>query len=123
VAFLPQSSAAAFMRDSLVLLGSSEWMPYAPAIVSIHDSIALDVPIDLADHAIEWLIQTLTRPIPLLNGLRIGCEVKQGRSWRRWRWWHVKTSDQFKPRPLKDGEYYVGDADWKSGPGEMGGGE
>jgi len=81
VAFLPQSSAAAFMRDSLVLLGSSEWMPYAPAIVSIHDSIALDVPIDLADHAIEWLIQTLTRPIPLLNGLRIGCEVKQGRSW------------------------------------------
>lgn len=81
VAFLPQSSAAAFMRDTLRELGNSEWMQFAPAIVSIHDSVALEVPVDLQEHAVEWLLATLTRPIPQLNGLRIGCEVKAGRNW------------------------------------------
>ena len=83
VAFLPQSSAAAIMRDTLLLVGQSEWRPYTPAILSIHDSVCLAVPDDDATvgRAVTWLADTMTRPIPELGGLRIGCEVKVGKSW------------------------------------------
>jgi DNA polymerase I-like protein with 3'-5' exonuclease and polymerase domains len=81
VSFLPQSSAAAFMRDSLLILGNSEWAPYMTAMVSIHDSVCLEVPEALQAEAITWLADTLTRPVSELGGLRIGCEVKVGRNW------------------------------------------
>lgn len=81
VAFLPQSSAAAFMRDSLLLLGESPWRAYTPAIVSIHDSICLAVPEAEVPSAVDWLVTTLTRPIPLMADLRVGCAVKVGPTW------------------------------------------
>lgn len=81
VAFLPQSAAAAFMRDSLLLVAASPWAAYAPANISIHDSICLRVPEDQADEAVAFLAQLLTRPIPELNDLQIGCEIKMGPNW------------------------------------------
>lgn len=81
VAFLPQSSAACFMKDTLLILADSRWAPYAPANVSIHDSICLDVPDALADEAEAWLLDTMTRPIPEMNNLRIGAECKRGKNW------------------------------------------
>jgi hypothetical protein len=81
VAFLPQSSAAAFMRDSLLILADSPWAPYAPATVSIHDSLCLSVPEARVDAATTFLVDTLTRPIPQMGGLQIGCEVKVGATW------------------------------------------
>lgn len=81
VAFLPQSSAAAFMRDSLLLLAASPWAKYAPANVSIHDSICLAVPEDRAEDAMEYLLQMMTRPIEKMSGLVIGAECKIGPNW------------------------------------------
>jgi hypothetical protein len=71
------------MRDTLLLVGQSEWRPYTPAILSIHDSVCLAVPEDDAtvDRAVTWLADTMTRPIPELGGLRVGCEVKVGKTW------------------------------------------
>ena len=83
VAFLPQSSAAAFMKDTLRSLWREHpWVrPYLPANGSIHDSVCLDVPEERVDEAVELLAQVMTRPIPQMAGLRVGCEVKVGRNW------------------------------------------
>lgn len=75
VSFLPQSSAAAFMKDNILILAQSRFWPM-PAIGVIHDSYCLEVrPADV-DEAVELLVNTLTRPIPEMNNLTIGCEVK-----------------------------------------------
>jgi DNA polymerase I-like protein with 3'-5' exonuclease and polymerase domains len=81
LAFKPQNSAGAFCRDTLVLMGQSKWAPYMSANVSVHDGYTLEVPTQLADDAVEYLIDVLTRPIPELGGLRIGCEVDMGKNW------------------------------------------
>jgi DNA polymerase I-like protein with 3'-5' exonuclease and polymerase domains len=81
IAFLPQSSAAAFMRDSLLILADSPWGPTAPGNVSIHDSICVVAPEAEAASAIDYLATLMTRPIPELGGLRIGAEVKVGPNW------------------------------------------
>ena len=81
VAFLPQSSAAAIMKDTILIIGGSKFKPYMPANLSVHDSICLQVPKGLVDETVEWLAETMTRPIELMGGLRIGCEVKVGKNW------------------------------------------
>lgn len=80
-AFLPQSAAAMFMRDNLRILGATWVRPHMPAIGTVHDSICLDVPEARVDEAIDLLVSVLSRPIPELGGLRIGCEVKVGDDW------------------------------------------
>jgi hypothetical protein len=81
VAFLPQSSAACFMRENLKLL-AKDWLPYMPANGVCHDSYLLDVPAHLEEQAIEALIKVLTRPIPQMQNLTVGCEVGVGKeSW------------------------------------------
>lgn len=79
IAFGPQSSAGIFMRENLKLIGATWARPFMPAIGSVHDSVCLDVPEDRVEEAVELLIDTLTRPIPQLGGLRVGCEVKIGK--------------------------------------------
>lgn len=75
VSFLPQSSAAAFMKDNLIQLAESRFWPM-PAIGLIHDSYCLEVREADQDEAVELLVQVLTRPIKEMNDLTIGCEVK-----------------------------------------------
>lgn len=75
VSFLPQSSAAAFLKDNLLILARSRFWPM-PAIGVIHDSYCLEVLEADIDEAIALLVATLTRPIPEMHGLTIGCEVK-----------------------------------------------
>lgn len=81
LAFIPQNCAGAFCRDSLVLIGQSEWAQYMPACVSVHDGYTLEVPDDLVDAASKFLVDILTRPVLELGNLRIGCEVEVGRNW------------------------------------------
>lgn len=81
LAFKPQNSAGAFCRDTLVLMGQSMWGPYMSANVSVHDGYTLEVPEALEDEAATYLAELLTRPIPQLGGLRIGCEVDTGWNW------------------------------------------
>jgi DNA polymerase I-like protein with 3'-5' exonuclease and polymerase domains len=75
VSFLPQSSAAAFMKDNLILLSESRFWPM-PAIGLIHDSYCLEVLEADVEDAIALLVRTLTRPIQEMQNLTIGCEVK-----------------------------------------------
>lgn len=84
LAFIPQNCAGAFCRDTLRLLGLSEWGPYMPANVSVHDGYTLEVPEERRDEAIEALVNLLTRPVVELGDLRIGCEVDAGYNWADW---------------------------------------
>lgn len=80
VAFLPQSSAAAFMKDNVALLKQTPFWPL-PANGLVHDSYCLEVASTRIEEAVEMLTGILTRPIPELNGLTIGCEIKVGQNW------------------------------------------
>jgi DNA polymerase I-like protein with 3'-5' exonuclease and polymerase domains len=81
LAFRPQNAAGAFCRDTLLQIGESEWGPYMSANVSVHDGYTLEVPEALAAQASDFLVATLTRLIPELGGLRIGCDVEWGYNW------------------------------------------
>lgn len=97
VAFFPQGSAGAFMRDNILLLGygdqACEWLgiepmglgegvrQWMPANFVVHDGYTLDVPLAQVDYAIDILKRVLSRPIPQMDGLRIGCEVDVGDNW------------------------------------------
>jgi len=81
LAFKPQNCAGAFCRDTCLLIGKSKWRQYMPANISVHDGYTLEVPIALKDEAIDFLVETLTRPIPEMSGIRIGCEVDCGFNW------------------------------------------
>jgi DNA polymerase I-like protein with 3'-5' exonuclease and polymerase domains len=81
LAFKPQNAAGAFCRDTLLHIGESAWGPYMSANVSVHDGYTLEVPESMKDAAADFLVETLTRPIPELGGLRIGCEVEWGYNW------------------------------------------
>ncbi len=76
IAFQPQSSAGMFMRDNIYLLAQTELRQYMPAVVSIHDGYCVDVPYHLKDTAADILGDILTRPIPELGGLQVGCEIE-----------------------------------------------
>lgn len=81
LAFEPQNCAAGFGRDTLLLIGQSKWAEYMPANVFVHDGYTLEVPIALAEEAEQFLVDILTRPVPELGGLRIGCETEMGYNW------------------------------------------
>ena len=81
LAFIPQNCAGAFCRETLRMMGESAWAPFMPANVSVHDGYTLEVPEWMAEGAMAYLIDLLTRPIVELGNLRIGCEVEIGRNW------------------------------------------
>jgi uracil-DNA glycosylase family 4 len=77
LAFLPQSTAAAFMRENIAALVDSRWYPEAlPANLTCHDALLLEPLVDEAEAARDYLLDLMNRPIPELGGLRIGVEVK-----------------------------------------------
>lgn len=81
VAAFPQHSNGMFSRENAVIIGRSEWRQYMPASFAVHDSYKLRVPKELEEKAVMFLADTLTRPIPQLGGLRLGCEVEVGENW------------------------------------------
>ena len=81
VAFKPQSSNAMFQRENLILLGASWAAPHMCAIGHIHDSQALDCPIDRVNDAVVLLKSVMKRPIKQMGGLIIDVEIKVGPTW------------------------------------------
>lgn len=81
VAVLPQHSNAMFGRENTLIIGESKWGQYMPANYFVHDGYTLDVPMSLAEEAEEFLLQTLTRPIPQMGGLRVGAASDIGYNW------------------------------------------
>lgn len=77
----PQNCAAAFGRDTLLLIGRSPWGQYLSANCFVHDGYTLEVPIHLASEAEQFLVDILTRPVPQLGNVRIGCETEMGYNW------------------------------------------
>lgn len=65
-----------------MILGKSWAREFIPAHVTVHDSICLDVPEERAEDAAQLLEDILSRPVPQLQGLRIGSEIEIGR--RNW---------------------------------------
>lgn len=106
IAFLPQSSAGAFMRDSILLLDNSPidgplitdvdyvmehwfelqvaakagktWRRFMPSSLSVHDALKLDVPVSITEYAAYTLLTLMTRKVPELGGLTIGAEAEIG---------------------------------------------
>lgn len=81
LAFEPQNCAAGFGRDTLLIIGQSKWQPYMSANCFCHDAYVGEVPEELAMEFEQFLVDTLTRPVPELGGLRIGCESEMGYNW------------------------------------------
>lgn len=81
VAALPQHSNGMFSRENAVLIGRSDWGQYMPASFAVHDSYKLRVPTPKVEAASEFLVETLTRAIPQMGGLRLGAEVEVGENW------------------------------------------
>jgi hypothetical protein len=90
-AFFPQGCAAAFMRDNSLLLAygdkAAEWLgisplglgdgylSWFPANFVVHDGYTLEPPDGCEVEAAEVLERVLTRPIPQLGNLLVGCEI------------------------------------------------
>jgi uracil-DNA glycosylase family 4 len=80
----PQSNAAFVMRENLLLLKDSAWAEFAGANCNTHDSLGLIVPVEKRDAAMDYLLSLMTRPIPQLDGLRIGSEAKYSADGGTW---------------------------------------
>jgi hypothetical protein len=81
VAYLPQHSGGMFARENCVLIGNSEYGQYMMANCTVHDSYCLALPEAKLQGAKQFLIDTLTRPVIQLSGLRIGCALETGTDW------------------------------------------
>lgn len=96
LAFRPQNCAGGFCRDTLFLIGESKWREFMPPNISVHDGYTLEVPEALKFEAADYLIEILTRPIPQMDGLRIGCEVEFGYNWADAGEWNPNGMTKFK---------------------------
>jgi hypothetical protein len=88
VAFVPQSDASFVQSDILLRLVARDnrFLDWLVAIV--HDSIVLDCPMDHSDYVAGLLQEEMTRPLPQLDGLWIGAEVKIGANLGEMETWH-----------------------------------
>jgi DNA polymerase I-like protein with 3'-5' exonuclease and polymerase domains len=94
VAFLPQSSAGLFMRENIVSLGKELDPAWFPAHHSVHDSYCLEVPDHdgTIEYAAGCLREILTRRIPEMNNVRVGCEIEVGKDWKNMKRYMVDTT-------------------------------
>jgi hypothetical protein len=82
LAFLPQSSAAAMMRETILKLvqlpgyGQFFWL-----LVPVHDSLLLEVREDKLAEVREMVRELMEQPWLELEGLRVETEAKVGTNW------------------------------------------
>lgn len=84
LAFRPQNIAAGFGRETLLAIGNTVWGDCMCANCFVHDGYTLESPWDARFDCANFLIDTLTRPVVELGGLRFGCEVEisaEGGNW------------------------------------------
>ena len=81
LAFLPQSTAAGIIKEAMLEIAQTTY--YAKAMsLQVHDSLLFEVPKDQDFcYRVAWLAMKMSQPIPELNGLTIGVEVKVGSNW------------------------------------------
>lgn len=82
LAFMAQSTAAAMMREVLLMLdalpghGKYWWL-----LISIHDSIVLECPFGLEKRVIGEVSTVMQRTWPQLGGLKVMVDSKVGKNW------------------------------------------
>jgi uracil-DNA glycosylase family 4 len=99
VAFLPQSTAAAILKEAMLeLFANPEGANYVgdayfgrtPLRAPIHDSLLLEVPLRVWDRTLERVLRVMQAPLPALPcppawglglSLSIGVEAKAGSNW------------------------------------------
>lgn len=89
LAFLPQSTCAAMLRDTLVTLGNdSEEGTAFRLLVPTHDSISFEIKLGERDRIMQKVQGLMTRPWAELNGLSVDVEGKVGMSFRDMKGWN-----------------------------------
>lgn len=78
VAFVPQSDASFVQSDILLRLVAREPLFLDWLVAIVHDSLIADVPSDKVFYAASLMYEEMVRPLPQLDGLYIGAEVKRG---------------------------------------------
>lgn len=79
LAFLPQSTCAAMLRDCLVTLGAHpEEGTLFRLLMSIHDAIVVEARLEAVERVVELVRSVMERPWAELNGLRAEVEIKIG---------------------------------------------
>lgn len=79
VAFLPRDTGAAMLKEALLRL-----RPLADQgimLASQHDAITCECNTDQLDSVVSVLRTEMERPVPELDGLSIGVEIKAGEAW------------------------------------------
>jgi uracil-DNA glycosylase family 4 len=81
LAFLPQSTAAAIIKNSMLKI--TERQPKIAKMMrwQIHDSLLFEIPDDLVDWAVPIIENIMQEPSLELGNLTIGTETEIGRSW------------------------------------------
>lgn len=79
LAFMPQSTGAGMLRDSLLALGDSDGSKY-DLLVPTHDSISLQCPVGSLAGVVGYVKGLMEKSWPELGGLSVDVEVKIGPS-------------------------------------------
>lgn len=93
LAFLPQSTAAAMMREALLKIaalpghGKYFWL-----LISIHDSVLIECLSGMEGQVIREVAEVMEATWPQLDGLKVEVDAKVGRNW--------SSMQDFKPSPL-----------------------
>ncbi len=78
LAFLPQSTAAAMLREVLIELIDCEKEFGYKVLAPIHDSVLASVPTGLVGEVASFFTETMTKAWPQLGGLVVDVETKVG---------------------------------------------
>ena len=81
VSFLPQSTGAAMLRETLLALGEREHPENWYLLTPVHDSILVCTRKEALAEAAGVLSELMTREWPQLGGLSVEVEMKVGGSW------------------------------------------
>lgn len=82
LAFLPQSTGAAMMRESLIQIDALPGhQKYFWLLLSVHDSIVAECPRGLEDRVISEISKVMTQPWKELDGLTVQVDGKVGNNW------------------------------------------
>ena len=81
LAFLPQSTAAGMLRETLLRVADLQEQNPFWMLVPVHDAILLEVQEEAAVEVSTRVREIMERPWAELNGLSIKVDVKQGLNW------------------------------------------
>lgn len=80
LAFLPQSTGAAILKECMIALDERN-DPDLFMLIPEHDKAVCECPIEKADHYLQIMKDVMEAPIKELNGLVIETEGKKGLNW------------------------------------------